>query len=79
MEDHAVRPPRRSDTMLNIGDCICERRQCSTNEMSRRLDWMREKSEGGEGRGKVPRSLSCHDNEERRPGIGFGEVGEDIG
>lgn len=32
-----------------------------------------------EGRGKVPRSLSCHDNEERRPGIGFGEVGEDIG
>lgn len=34
---------------------------------------------GGEGReGKVPRSLSCHDDEERRPDMELGEVGEDI-
>lgn len=77
VEDHAVRPPRRSDTMLNIGVCICERRQCSIHEMGGRLD-----GKGGEGRGggegRVPRSLSCHDNEERRPDMELGEVGEDI-
>lgn len=26
----------------------------------------------------VPRSLSCHDDEERRPDMELGEVGEDI-
>lgn len=37
---------------------------------------------GGGGRegggGKVPRSLSCHDDEERRPDMELGDVGEDI-
>lgn len=30
------------------------------------------------GEGKVPRSLSCHDDEERRPDMELGDVGEDI-
>lgn len=48
VEDHAVRPPRRSDTMLNIGVCICERRQCSKHERGGRLDG-RGGEEGGRG------------------------------
>lgn len=80
MEDHAVRPPRRSDTMLNIGVCICERRQCSTNGRGVELDGMgREKKGGGGGEeGEVPRNLSCQDDWERRPDMELGEVGEDI-
>lgn len=51
VEDHAVRPPRRSDTMLNIGVCICERRQCSKHERGGRLDGRGEGGgrEGGRG------------------------------
>lgn len=76
MEDHAVRPPRRSDTMLNIGVCICERRQCSTDGRGGELDGMRERRRRGEG--EVPRNLSCQECEERRPDMELGEVGEDI-
>lgn len=32
----------------------------------------------GREEGEVPRSLSCHDDEERRPDMELGEVGEDI-
>lgn len=49
VDDHAVRPPRRSDTMLNIGVCICERRQCSKSGRGEGLDW-NERGKGG-GRG----------------------------
>lgn len=77
VEDHAVRPPRRSDTILNIGVCICERRQCSKYESGGRLDGRGGREVGRRG-GKVPRSLSCHEDEERRPDMELGEVGEDI-
>lgn len=36
------------------------------------------KDGGMGGEGTVPRSLSCHDGEERRPDMELGEVGEDI-
>lgn len=77
VDDQAVRPPRRSDTMLKTGGRSWVRRQCSVGSPRGGLVSVVEvRGVFGQGEG-VPWSLSCQVDDRRLEGDS-GDIGDDI-